>query len=246
MTRRERLENKAERLREWAAKREARATAQLNSHPEIRHDWAFVTQPGHIPFRARMNAADDRAHENLHKAGAMRGRAAGLADQLDRSIFSDDPDALEALRARIAEEEAKADKYAAINKAWRKSKGDVAALVASGLVSEKLAQTITETMRLCPYLDRPMDTTNLRANVRRLRERITDIERRQAKAAQAEAAGGCLITYPTPVGLTAYAVVTFAEKPPREVIDALHAAGYTWGGGSWSGRADALDRKSVV
>ena len=82
MTYRERRLAKAERLREWAEKRNTKATATLNSKPGLRHDWAFITQPGHIPERARMNAADDRAHASLKKAasteaGAHEQRAAG-------------------------------------------------------------------------------------------------------------------------------------------------------------------------
>ena len=74
----EAAERKAERLEGWAEKREAKAEAALNSHPEIRRDWAFITQPGRIPLRERMNRADDRAFESLAKARHMRGRAAGL------------------------------------------------------------------------------------------------------------------------------------------------------------------------
>ena len=32
-----------------------------------------------------------------------------------------------------------------------------------------------------------------------------------------------------------YVRVTFAEKPARTTLDALKAAGFTWGGGSWVG-----------
>jgi hypothetical protein len=71
-------ERKAARYDDWAEKREAKAHMDLNSHPELRHDWAFITQPGHIPFRARMNAADQRAIESLDKAKEMRSKAAGL------------------------------------------------------------------------------------------------------------------------------------------------------------------------
>lgn len=73
-----RAERKAERLDAWAEKREERAAAALNSHPNIRHDWAFITQPGRIPFRERMNRADARAVESLRKAESMRARAEGL------------------------------------------------------------------------------------------------------------------------------------------------------------------------
>jgi len=71
-------EKKAGRYQEWAEKREQRATASLNSHPEYRHDWAFISQPGHIPARARMNAADDRAFESLDIAKGMREKAANI------------------------------------------------------------------------------------------------------------------------------------------------------------------------
>ena len=71
-------EAKADRYEGWAAKREAVADRQLNSYPEIRHDIAFCTQPGRIPFRDRMNRADDAAFQSLNKAAAMREKADSL------------------------------------------------------------------------------------------------------------------------------------------------------------------------
>ncbi len=76
--RQERGSAKADRLDSWAEKREVQAAADLNSFPEIRHDIAFITQPGRIPFRDRMNAADARACESLNKAARMRERAESL------------------------------------------------------------------------------------------------------------------------------------------------------------------------
>jgi alkanesulfonate monooxygenase SsuD/methylene tetrahydromethanopterin reductase-like flavin-dependent oxidoreductase (luciferase family) len=74
----EKNERKAEKYDEWAGKREVKANAALNSYPSIRHDWAFITQPGHIPFRDRMNRSDERAVESLDKAAEMRGKADSL------------------------------------------------------------------------------------------------------------------------------------------------------------------------
>ncbi len=71
-------ERKAEKYEEWAEKREHKANAQLNSNPEIRHDWAFITQPGHIPMRAQMIQADDRAFESLNIAEGFRNKAESL------------------------------------------------------------------------------------------------------------------------------------------------------------------------
>lgn len=73
-----RADQKADRYDEWAGKREQAAEAQLNSYPSVRHDIAFITQPGHIPFRARMNRSDERAYESLKKADEMRGKAESL------------------------------------------------------------------------------------------------------------------------------------------------------------------------
>ncbi len=74
----EKAEAKADRYEEWAEKREVKASAQLNRNPEMRHDWAFITQPGHIPERARMIKSDDRAYESLNVARGMRSKADGL------------------------------------------------------------------------------------------------------------------------------------------------------------------------
>lgn len=71
-------ERKAEKYEAWAEKREQRAEVALNSFPTMRHDWAFITQPGHIPERARMNKADDRAHESLKVAEGFRNKAESL------------------------------------------------------------------------------------------------------------------------------------------------------------------------
>jgi hypothetical protein len=71
---------KAEKYESWAEKREDRASAQLNSNPTVRRDWAFITQPGRIPLRDRMNRADDRAFESLAVAKGFREKAASILD----------------------------------------------------------------------------------------------------------------------------------------------------------------------
>jgi len=73
--RQEAADRRADRYEEWASKREERATAVLNSHKDIRSDIAFNTQPGHIPFRARLIAQDDRAYESLNVAQSFREKA---------------------------------------------------------------------------------------------------------------------------------------------------------------------------
>ena len=234
MTRRERLEAKLTKREEWAAGRKAKAAGLLARNEPFREDIAFNTQPGHIPERARVIRREEKAVEHLDMAAHHAGKAFGLSEQLERSVFSDDTDAIEQLEARIAEREADAKRSAAINKAWRKCKGDIPALVATGLVGPELAQTIARTVAVCPWLRQPFDTALTRASIRRDRERIEEIKRRCARTAAAEAGGGVLIEGDE------WVRVTFAEKPPREILEALRAAGFFWGGGHWSGKRSAL------
>jgi hypothetical protein len=166
-TYRERRLAKAERLRGWAEKRQATATAALESHPEMRHDWAFITQPGHIPARARMIAADGRAFESLRKAENMAARADGIEAAADGAIYSDDPDAIEALEARIAKLEAERDKIKARNAQYRKDhKDELKALTAYGR---------SQAMPYPAYV-----LTNLSGNIGRQRKRLEMLKRGQA------------------------------------------------------------------
>lgn len=229
MTRRERLEAKVAKREEWAGKRRAKATAVYTFTEQFRGDHAFNTQPGRIPLRARVIRMEDRAHEDLAMAAHHDSKGAGLADQLDRAVFSDDGNAVEALRVRIAGHEAKRDRMKQVNALYKK--GDAAGLSALGLDLEQLKTRLAEAGAYWgskPHL--PYELTNLGARIRADRERITDIERRQARTANAEAQGGTLIE-----GTGEYVSVTFAEKPVREILDALKAGGFMWGAGSWSG-----------
>lgn len=77
--RQEAADRKADRLETWAEKRRGAAEATLAHNREhYWSDWAFVTQPGPMPARARAIAQDDRALGSLRVAERMERRAAGL------------------------------------------------------------------------------------------------------------------------------------------------------------------------
>jgi NurA-like 5'-3' nuclease len=118
-TTRERKAAKAARLREAAEKRREKAAALYARGEPLRDDYGFATQPGHDHARARILRAIDKGYEVGREAEALAARAAGIERQLGRSIYSDDPDALEALRRRIAELEAKSARMKAFNAALR-------------------------------------------------------------------------------------------------------------------------------
>jgi phage shock protein A len=120
MTYRERRERRADRLRGWAEKRQTNATATLAAGEQYHGDVAFNTQPGHIPERARVIAREEKAFASLRKAQGMESRAAGIEDQLATAIYRDDPDAIQALEARIAKLEAERGRIKAYNASCRK------------------------------------------------------------------------------------------------------------------------------
>lgn len=175
-TYRERREAKAARLHGWAEKREATAAAVLAAHEIYRGDTAFNTQPGRIPLRSRVIAQDERAFESLRKAGRMAARADGIESQLAGSIYSDDADATEQLRARIASLEAERDRIKTYNATCRKGAGDL------GLLDDRQQVQILGLARIggC-FLGKGgafpgYHLTNLSGNVARNRQRLAQLE----------------------------------------------------------------------
>ncbi len=241
MTRRERLERKAEKRREWAEGRTSKAQALRSATPDsLRHDWALITQPGHIPERARMIRRDDKAHEHRQMAEHHEQKAAGIESQLERTIFSDDDDATEQLKAKLDQLEAERTQNNTLNKIIRrkpkneKTPEKVAELVALGL-KETTARTIFEP-DFCGRVGIPSYVNqNLGGNIKRCRDRIEQIKRQHQRTAEAEQAGGVIVKI-----TETWAVVTFAEKPEYSVIRALKDAGFHWGSGSWHGSANQL------
>lgn len=184
MTYRERRLRKAERLRGWAEKRVESAEAALESQPELRHDWAFITQPGHIPARARMNASDERAYASLSKAEDMASRADGIEAAADAAIYSDDEDAIERLEERITGLEAERERVKAYNASCRKGQRDVT------LLDEKQQKDLASCAKYSPYQIRDNGAApaywaaNLSGNINRQKKRLEHLKR-QAVAADA-------------------------------------------------------------
>jgi len=249
MTRRERLEARADKRRDWAESRDRKSAAGFARAHTIA-DGIPMGQPvlvGHHSERrhrrdlARIDSGMRAGCESADMAQYHRAKADGIEHQLSRSIFCDDPDAIEALEAKAAALDAQAERENAINKAWRKHKANPAALRAawSALgVSAALATSLETNAREFSWLERrgPCDSTHARANARRLRGRVKTIGARQEQTEKATAAGGVLIQE-TGGG---FGRVTFDQKPAGQVLEDLRAAGFFWSGGSWCGHLEAL------
>lgn len=183
MTRRERMERRLDRRLEWAAGRDKKATASLTRAHSIA-DNIPLGQPILVGHRSEAHARRDIARidagmrqgvESSQMAAHHRSKAAEIERQLDRSIFSDDPDAPERLRERIAELEEKRDARKRANTAYKR--GGIEAVRAE--VGDEMALEGATTLRLCHWVKvpyPPYSLTNLGANIRRLRNRLDALE----------------------------------------------------------------------
>jgi hypothetical protein len=142
MTYRERRLAKAERLREWADKREKKSATAFQSAERIASGIP-MGQPilvGHHSER-RHRRDLDRIHNGMSKgvehsrmADSMNSRAANIDAAADRAIYRDDPDAIERLTAKLETLEAQRARMNAANKAYRKGSAAYAAYM--GITAE--------------------------------------------------------------------------------------------------------------
>lgn len=136
MTYRERRLRKAERLREWAAKREQKADSAYNRAHAIA-DMIPLGQPILVGHHSEGRARRDRDRidsgmrasiEHGQKAGTFRSRADSIEAAADHAIYSDDEDAIERLEERITGLEAERERIKAYNASCRRGQRDVSLL----------------------------------------------------------------------------------------------------------------------
>lgn len=188
MTRRERAEARIARREEWADKRRAKAAPVAAEQERYRGDHAFNTQPGHIPERARLIRCEERAFEDLKMARQHEAKAAGIVAQLGHTIFTDDHDAADRLRERIATLEAERARMKAVNAAV-KSKAHKALpwterLAAAGIeLTPDEGRALLDVARFQPYYlhdGAPVfpryALSNLGGNILRLKKRLPVVD----------------------------------------------------------------------
>ena len=254
MTRRERLERKLEKREEWAQSRKSKAQSSFRA-ADRSVEGIPMGQPilvGHHSEK-RHRGALNRCHTAMHNglehedmAKHHSEKAAGLSDQLDRCIFSDDDDAIEQLQAKINRLTADQERMKATNKiVRRKPKNEctddkLTDLQAMGM-SEGLARKLFEP-DFCGRIGiASYELSNNNAVISNAKKRISQIKYRTAQAQAAEDCGGVLIKKCGTSGYSsAYSAVTFSEKPDYNIIKELKAAGFSWHGGSWTGLTDNI------
>jgi len=238
--RRERAERKAARLERAAEAQHADARGELEPipmgqpilvghHSERRHRKALERSDR----KTRQALATHRAAEHAKSAAKRAGHA----------ISSDDPDAIEALRARLADLEASRALSKAINAAYRKG-GWEAVEEVEGVTAGVLARA-KRTMEVAHWLKAPMDVKNLGANIRRVRARIEQLE----AAAEREAApviegeGFTISEHPDDNRIR----FTFAERPGKDVTAKMKRAGFRWSRrhGAWQRQLNDAGRHAA-
>ena len=118
----------------------------------------------------------DRSIEHTAKAESMTARANGIEAQLDRSIYSDDADAIEKLQERVDALEAERTRIKAYNASCRKGAPDTSLLDATQRA--ELASCIRLTPYNCPKGQMPAYVlSNLGGNITRNRKRLEQLRR---------------------------------------------------------------------
>lgn len=181
---RERRLRRAERLREWSDKREVKSAAAFKTARTIADGIPFG-QPilvGHHSERharrdqGRIHNAMSAGVQHHEKACDMDGRASEIERQAEQAIYSDDADAPERLRERIADFEAERARMKAENVAYRK--GDAAYAAFLGITLEQAQArrvTIDAGYSWCRQPHPSYSLQNLGGNITRQRKRLAQL-----------------------------------------------------------------------
>lgn len=190
LTYREKRERKAERLREWAEKRQAKAEAASDRAHQIA-DMIPMGQPILVGHHSERHARRDQerihngmrqAIDNQEKAVEMARRADNIEAAARAAIYSDDPDAIERLQEKISGLEEERDRLKAYNKTCRAGKPDLTILTEREQESLKMIARVAS-YQLGKNCAMPSYAiTNLSGNISRLKKRLAQLEAQRGTA----------------------------------------------------------------
>jgi Domain of unknown function (DUF3560) len=223
-----RQEARRERLAAAAEKARREAAATLNGADAMASIIPFG-QPilvGHYSegrdrrFRARIDGKFRKGIALQKKAEELERRAESVGTA---GVSSDDPEAIEKLREKVVKLEASQERMKSANKCVRKN--DRAGLVALRF-NEKQIETLF-TPDFAGRLGFPdYAITNNSSNIRRLKQRIEELEKRaQTPAMQTIVGDGWTMSEDADENRI---IIRFDAKPSREMLAALRAGGFKW------------------
>jgi len=256
MTRRERLENKIEKRKEWAQGRKAEASrrfALADKDGEAFYGGQPILVGHHSEKRAR--ALQDKIHsngfagvDNLKMAKHHEEKAEGLKAYIDSVIFDDDPDAIEQVEARIAGLEKYHNFMLAVNKICKNKKldeaGKIVELIKLDIPEDKAGKILHPEREWQAVGFESFQLTNNGAKIRRYKERLVSLNARKVLKERAENSSGGVIIDNIWNGTRAR--ITFSEKPSREIIDSLKGAGFRWSKTFWIGDSYKVPKQVLI
>ena len=222
------------RLRDRAERAEREAAARFNSHnvETLRGMAGEPIKIGHHSER-RHRALIERADNDMRKGCEAMGEARQLgrrADAAERNdaIDSRDPEALDLLRGKLAGLEDAQASMKTINAVHKRFLKDPASLEGSKLseAARGLVRAYKPAYSWEPHPFPPYRLSNAAAEVRRVKERIAELEERAATVARPEVViDGVSITEDD-----AYDAVhlLFSGKPDEATRSRLKAEGFRW------------------
>ena len=223
--RRERFEKRAEQLRAEARRLHGQAHEMASAIP--------FGQP--ILVGHHSEGRDRRYRERIHNTFGRSFEAQQKAEYYERKaesvgrsgISSDDPDAILKLKAKLAELEKLQETMKQANARIRKHKtpeAQTAALLDMGMSEAEAKALLTpswaNTQGFMPY-----QLSNNNANIRRIRERIQQLERAAQRVTREEECEG--YTYREDVGENRIMFI-FEGKPEQSVRTLLKSRGFRW------------------
>ncbi len=207
----------------------------------------FITGPANFPTarnEKRQRWADAKRQAVAHhvkKAMAALERRAFPFGHPDGPVRSNNPDAIELLRADLAKRQEKQDYMKAVNAAWRKAgspkadnnEGWAKVRETFPRLSESMTSVLRSSMARCYYDAPPFEQfslSNNNANMKRIADRIAHLERVRAMPEKAPEqvdtkAGAVQIVE----NADAYRIqLIFPGKPAPDVRAVLKSHGFRW------------------
>jgi hypothetical protein len=248
----ERKQARIERLRAGADRLRSEGNARLSSARKIA-EIIPLGQPiliGHHSEKrhrrdlAKINANYDKGFEAIKKAEELASRAS-FAER-SRAISSDDPNAPDAIKAKIERIEKLVAEMKACNALIRKAKGDnekgIELLCASGYgfsreqAADLLKPDFAGRIGFAPY-----ELTNRGAEARRLKKRLEVLQEQEKLQALPDETYGDYIVLSESNNRTR---LHFFRKPSDAIRDRLKRAGFRWAPttGAWQRMSSASAR----